>query len=106
MTLQVTELRKRLRAAGMTTFVGLVASVSANVLLEVRKLRKLPLANFAAIGFDAEMNSRVLRQVRGVGEGFGALRTFVGLGFAHVSLRVHLHLGFAAEDLQGSREIY
>ena len=88
--LQITELRKCLLAARMPAFVGFVPGMRPDVLLEMRQLSELSLADLAAVGFDAKMNSRVLRQIGGVGEGLRALSAFVGLGFSHVGLRVQL----------------
>lgn len=46
------------------------------------------------------MNSRVLRQVRGIRERLRALGALVRLRLTHVDLRVELEIGFAAEDLE------
>ena len=50
----------------------------------MRELGKLALADFTAIGFDAQMNASVLREVRGIGKGFGALRALVGFGLTAI----------------------
>ena len=83
----------------MAALVRLVSRVGANVLLQVTELRELALADLAAVRFDAQMDARVLRQVRTVGERLRALRTFVRLGFAHVDLRVKLQVGLRPENL-------
>lgn len=66
-------MREGLLAPGMATLVGFVACVRPDVLLEMRKLRKLPLTNLAAVGFDAQVDAGVLGQVTGIGERLGAL---------------------------------
>lgn len=63
------------------------------------QLGELALADFAAVGFDAEVDAGVLREVGGVGEGFGALGAAVWLGLAQVDLRVQLQVRFRAEHL-------
>lgn len=63
MRLQVGELRKCFLASGMTTFVGFVSRVGADVLLEVRQLRKFPLTDLTAVRLDAQVNASVLRQI-------------------------------------------
>ena len=45
------------------------------------------------VGLDAEMYPCVLREVTGVGEGFGALGALVRLGLPHVDLCVQLKVG-------------
>jgi hypothetical protein len=60
MTLEVAELRKRLIAAWMPTFVWLVSRVRTDVLLQVRKLRKLPLTNFTSVWLDPQVYTCVL----------------------------------------------
>ena len=50
-----------------------LTSMRPNVLLQVGELRELPLADLAAIGLDAQVDPRVLRQVARVGKGFRAL---------------------------------
>lgn len=71
------------------------ASVGAKLrpcmLLQVRELPKAFLTVGAAVGFDAQVDSQVLRQVRGVGKGLGAVRTLVSLGLC-VRFRVNLHV--------------
>lgn len=83
----------------MAALVRLVARVGANVLLQMRQLRELALANLTAIGLDSQVDACVLGQVRGVGEGFGTLRTLVRLGLSHVDLSMELQVRFASEDL-------
>lgn len=102
--LQRTELRKRLVASGMATFVRLVARVSADVLLKMAQLSETALADLASVRLDAEMNSRVLRQVRRVGERLGTLRTLVRLGFPHVALGMELQVSLGTENLQERNE--
>lgn len=99
-TLQVAQLTERLVTAGVTTLVRLVARVRADVLLEVRQLRELALADLAAVRFDAQVDTSVLRQVGAVGERLAALRTLVRLHLAHVQLRVQLELRLGPKDLQ------
>ena len=83
----------------MTALVGLVAGVGADVLLQVTQLGELPLADLAAIGLDAQVNSRVLRQIGGIGECLGTLGALVRLCLAHVNLSVQLQVRFTTEDL-------
>lgn len=88
----------------VTAFVGLVARVRADVLLQVTQLGELALTNLAAVRLDAQVDARMLRQVRAVGERLGALRAFVRLGFAHVDLRVELQVCLGAKDLHKTRD--
>ena len=83
----------------MAALVGLVARVRPHVLLKVAELRELALADLAAVRFDAQVDARMLRQVRAVGERLGALRAFVRLGLAHVDLRVKLQVCLGAKNL-------
>lgn len=86
--LEVGELRKGLVAVGVAALVGLVAGVSPDVLLEVRKLGELAMADLATVRLDAEMDAGVLRQVRRVGKCLGALGALVWFGITHVNLSV------------------
>ncbi len=90
--LEIGELGEGFGAAWVPTAVRLVAGVSPDVLLEMRELREFALTDFASVGLDAQMNSRVLREVGGVGEALGALRALVRLGLAHVDLGVELQV--------------
>lgn len=47
--LEIRELRESLGAADLGASVGLISRVRTNVLLQVRELRKLPLADFASV---------------------------------------------------------
>uniref|UniRef100_A0A182J4J8 Uncharacterized protein n=1 Tax=Anopheles atroparvus TaxID=41427 RepID=A0A182J4J8_ANOAO len=98
---RVRELRERLQAARVATFVRLVAGVRPNVLLQVRQLRELALADLAPVRLDAEVDARMLRQIARVGERLIALRTFVRLRLAHVDLGVQLKVSLGGEDLKG-----
>ena len=62
-------------------------------------MRKFALADLTAVGFDAQVDAGVLRQVRRIGERLGALRAFVRLGLAHVDLRVQLQLRLRSKHL-------
>lgn len=104
--LQRAELRERLVTAGMATFIRLITRVGAYVLLKVTKLSESALADLASIGLDAQMNSRVLRQVRRVGERLRTLRTLVRLGFPHVALGVELQVSLGAENLDETEREY
>lgn len=64
------------------------------------QLGELPLANLTTVRLNAQVDPRMLRQVRGVGERLGALRAFIRLRFAHVNLRVELQIRLATEYLQ------
>lgn len=61
------------------------------MLLQVRQLSETPLAVGAAVRFDAQVYSQVLRQVGRVHEGLGAVRTLVGLRLC-VCFRMNLHV--------------
>lgn len=98
--LKVRELREGLGAADLGAAVGLITCVGADVLLEVRQLGELALADLAAVGLDAQVDARVLRQVRGVGERLRALRAAVRLGLPQVDLGVELEVCFGAEHLE------
>lgn len=88
MRLQIGQLAEGLVAARVATLVGLIPRVRPDMLLQVRQLRELPLTDLAAVRFDAQVDPRVLTQVRTVGERFTALRALVRLDFPHVQLRV------------------
>lgn len=75
----------------------------AYVLLQMRELCELPLADLTAVGLDAEVDPGVLWQVGAVRERLAALRALVRFGFAHVRLRVQLQFRFAAEHLQQNK---
>jgi len=77
--LQIGELREGLGAAGVPALVRFVTRVRADVLLQVRQLRELALADLAAVRLDPQVDPRVLRQVRGVGKGLAARAALVGL---------------------------
>lgn len=66
------------------------------MLLQVGELAEAFLAVGAAVGFDAQVDAQVLRQVGGVGEGLGAVRALVSLGLC-VRLGVNLHVGLGEE---------
>lgn len=100
MALQVGQLAEGFIAAWVTAFVGFITCVGADVLLQMGELGKFTLAYLAAVGFDAQMNPSVLRQVRGIGEGFGTLRAFVRLSLPHVDLCVELQVCLTSEDLR------
>ena len=52
----------------MATLVRLVPCVRPDVLLKVRELGELALADLATVRLDPEVNPHVLRQVGAVGE--------------------------------------
>jgi len=83
--LQIGELREGLGAAGVPALVRFVARVRADVLLQVRQLRELALADLAAVRLDPQVDPRVLRQVRGVGKGLAAGAALVGLRLVAVA---------------------
>lgn len=64
------------------------------------QLRELPLTDLAAVRLDAEVDPRVLRQVRRVCERLRALVALVRFRLAHVHLRVELQVRLAPEDLR------
>lgn len=80
--------------------VRFVSRVRPDVLLEMRELRELPLADLAAVRLDAEMDPGVLGQIGTVCERLAALGTLVRFGLAHVRLRVQLELRLRGEHLQ------
>lgn len=90
--LEVGELGEGLGAADLGAPIGLVAGVGADVLLEMRQLGELALADLAAVGLDAQVNAGVLGEVRGVGERFRALGAAVRLSFSEMDLRVQLQV--------------
>jgi len=69
----------------------------------VAQLGELPLTDLAAVRLNAQVDPRVLRQVRGVRERLRALRALVRLRLAHVDLRVELQVRLATEYLQKER---
>jgi len=69
----------------------------------VAQLGELPLTDLAAVRLNAQVDPRVLRQIRGVGERLRALRALVRLRLAHVDLRVELQVRLATEYLQKER---
>jgi len=75
--LQVAKLRKCLGASRVPALVRLVTGMRAYVLLQVAELCEPPLADVTSVRFDAQMDARVLTQVRTVGECFVALMAFV-----------------------------
>ena len=101
--LEVGELRKGLGATRMAAFVGLVPCVGADVLLQVRQLGELSLADFAAVGLNAQVDAGVLREVGRIGEALGALRALVRFRLAHVNLGVELQVGLGTEHLKYSK---
>jgi hypothetical protein len=60
MALQVGELGEGFAASRVQTFVRFLASVRANVLLEVRQLCELTLADLAFVRFDARVDASML----------------------------------------------
>ena len=99
-TLQVRKLTEGLVATRTPAFIGFVPRVCTDVLLKVRQLGELPLADLAAERFDAKMDPGMLGEVGAVGELFVALRALVGLGFTHVALSVHLQVTLAGVELE------
>ena len=82
-----------------SALVGLVAGVGPDVLLQVGQLGELPLADLAPVRLDAQVDSRVLRQVGAVGERLPTRRALVWLRFPQVDLGVELQVGLAVEGL-------
>ena len=100
MRLQVGELRECLTAAGVLTLVGLLASVGADVLLQVTQLREATLAYRAAVRLYPRMYTSMLRQVGGVGKALLTRLAFIGFGVLLVNvLTVHKQVRFRVEDL-------
>lgn len=88
MGLQIGQLREGLVAAWRPTLVRLISRVRPDVLLKMRQLCELPLADLAPIWLDTQVDTRMLRQVRGVGERLGAFGALVRFGLTHVDLSV------------------
>lgn len=86
MALEVGKLGEGLVAARVAAFIRLVPRVGPDVLLEVGQLGELPLADLAPVGLDAEVDPRVLAQVRTIGERFTALIALIRLYLPHVQL--------------------
>ena len=84
----------------MPAFVGFVPCVCSDVLLEMRQLGELPLADLTPVGLDAEVDPHVLGEVGAVGETLAALAAFIRLGFTHVNLGVKLEISFAGKNLK------
>lgn len=61
--LEVGELGEGFGTSDLGAAIGLVPSVCSDVLLEMRQLGELPLADLAAVGLDAQVDTGVLRQV-------------------------------------------
>lgn len=66
------------------------------MLLEVGELAEGLLTVGTVVGLDPQVDAQVLRQVRGVGKGLGAMRALVRLGLS-VRLGVDLHLRLGEE---------
>lgn len=98
--LEVGQLREGLAAARMAALVGLVARVSAHVLLQVRQLGELAPTYLAPVGLDAQVDAGVLGQVGRVGKRLATLRTLVWLRLPQVALRVELQVCLGAKHLQ------
>jgi hypothetical protein len=96
----VSILLKRRFATWDPALVGLVPGVSPDVLLQVRELGELPLADLAAVGLDAQVDSGVLGQVGTVCECFVTAGALVGLRLPHVDLGVQLQVGFTRKNLK------
>lgn len=101
--LQVAELRKRLGAARVPALVRLVTRVRPYVLLQVAELREPPLTYVAPVRLNAQMDARVLAQVRAVGERLVALVALVRLHVLDVQLRVQLQFGLGREYLRNKK---
>lgn len=87
----VSSVRSEMHSSRATEAAGSSQLDQPGVLLQVRQLTERVLAVGAVVGFDAQVNAQVLGQVRGVGEGLGAVGTFVWFGLC-VRLGMNLHL--------------
>ena len=85
-----------------SALVGLVSSVGSDVLLEVRQLGELSLADLAPVGLDTQVDPRVLREVGAVGEGLAAGGALVRFRFPHVDLSVELEVCLTGKYLGGN----
>ena len=83
----------------VATLVGLVSSVGSDVLLEVRQLGELSLADLAPVGLDTQVDPRVLREVGAVGKSLPTAVTFVWLWFSKMDLSVELQVCLGVKSL-------
>lgn len=97
--LEVGQLREGLVAARVPAQVRLVACVRAHVLLQVRQLGELAVAQVAAVRLHARVDAGVLGQVGRVGKRLATLRAPVRLGLPQVALRVQLQLCLGVKHL-------
>ena len=82
-----------------SALVGLVSSVGSDVLLEVRQLGELSLADLAPVGLDTQVDPRVLREVGAVGKSLPTAVTFVWLWFSQMDLSVELEVCLGVKSL-------
>lgn len=88
----------------MHTLVRLLASVCANVLLQVAQLGEFALTDLTLVGFESRVDACMLREIGRVGKALGACRAFVRLGILLVDLlAVDQHVRLGREHL-GARE--
>lgn len=72
-------MRKRLGAPGVLAFVGFLAGVGSDVLLEVTQLGESAVTERTDVRFDSEMNASVLRQIGRIGKALVAGGALIGL---------------------------
>jgi hypothetical protein len=80
--------------------VGFVSGMCSDVLLKMRELGKLSLADLTSVGFNTKMYSSMLGQVRAVCECFPTTGAFIRFRFPQVNLGVELKVSFAGKSLK------
>ena len=78
--------------------------MGSDVLLEVRQLGELSLADLAPVGLDTQVDPRVLREVGAVGKSLPTAVTFVWLWFSQMDLSVELEVCLGVKSLEVNSE--
>ena len=74
--------------------------MGSDVLLKMRELGELALANLASVGLDTKMDPRVLREVGTVGKCLATCCTLIRFGLSQMNLSVELKVRFAGKALE------